>query len=65
MLERSPSGPCKGCPERRVEESYNCHSVCERYLSFLQANEAVKRERYKQSAMEEYYIRRNYRRAEK
>lgn len=65
MLAHSPSGPCKGCPERRVEDNYNCHAVCEKYLAFLQANEAAKLERRKQSAMEKYYIRRNHRRAEK
>nr|DAG69248.1 MAG TPA: hypothetical protein [Caudoviricetes sp.]DAI28675.1 MAG TPA: hypothetical protein [Caudoviricetes sp.] len=65
MLERNPSGPCKDCPERRVDDGYNCHSVCSKYLAFLKVNEAAKQERQKLSAMEAYYIRRNHRRAER
>lgn len=26
--------PCKDCPDRKVTEDYNCHSVCEKYFEF-------------------------------
>jgi len=26
--------PCLNCPNRKVTETYNCHSVCEEYLAF-------------------------------
>lgn len=36
---------CKGCKDRQL----HCHSTCDRYLAFVQANEAEKQERVKQT----------------
>ena len=33
---------CKDCKDRRVTESYNCHSHCERYLVETMAHEREK-----------------------
>lgn len=33
-----PIAPCKGCERRTME----CHTVCERYIEFVKANEAYK-----------------------
>lgn len=27
------SSPCKDCPDRRVEDGYNCHTDCPRYAA--------------------------------
>lgn len=35
-------GCCKHCTERKVTESYNCHSHCEKYLEETIVNEKEK-----------------------
>lgn len=46
-MERSP---CKECGERSV----TCHQTCERYLGFVERNEAERRERRKEVGVRAY-----------
>ena len=43
--------PCKGCTERCAEP--NCHTTCEKYLSFEEAHKA-RRQAKKKTAVESY-----------
>lgn len=41
-----PVSPCRGCTERKISDDFNCHSVCEAYLSYrakIDAESAGKR----------------------
>lgn len=35
----TPKAPCKGCEDRQV----NCHSCCEKYLTYKEESEEEKR----------------------
>ncbi len=30
--------PCRDCPDRKVDLNTNCHSYCEKYLAYQEAN---------------------------
>lgn len=53
--------PCRDCPDRRVDETYNCHSVCEKYLAFVQKQLKTYDERAKESLMRDFKIQSVYR----
>lgn len=39
--------PCMGCDQRRL----HCHSECSNYISYLKANEAIRRQKWEQIAI--------------
>ena len=41
MLKKRDT-PCLGCEDRKVTETYNCHNVCEKYISFCNQIHAEK-----------------------
>ena len=47
-----PMAPCKDCPNRCIDETYNCHTHCTAYLSFVQKNKEIKDKRAKNSMMD-------------
>ena len=54
-------GCCKDCKDRKVTETYNCHSHCDRYLAAAMAKERVKqkidKERRKEKLVDDVMIR--------
>jgi len=51
-VRRKNGGPCGGCTQRSIEP-VNCHSVCEKYLSYAA-------ECKRQNDLKNSYIRSNY-----
>ena len=37
--------PCLNCPDRKVTETYNCHSDCSKYKLYDEANEVERMQR--------------------
>lgn len=41
--------PCKGCPDRLITADFNCHTSCDRYLSYRAEIDAKRGEKYTQN----------------
>jgi len=42
------NAPCQFCKERRVDETYICHSVCPKYIEFSQLAELIRQQRHQE-----------------
>lgn len=43
--------PCKDCPDRKVTDDYNCHSVCEKYIGFQKYRNEVNEQKAKENRL--------------
>lgn len=51
------NAPCYGCKDRKVQDGYNCHSDCPRYLGYkdkqMKKSEAITQKRAEESMIVE------------